>query len=306
MKNSILIIFAVFFSALVISCNKSNENNSADSLITITDDLQIEHKFEFNPKSVITLAPNLTEMVYALDAGNKLIGNTFYCNYPPDALNVEKVGDMISFDLEKIVSLNPDIIFLTVEGNTKSAYEKLIDLGLNVFVSNPRDYAGIKKSFTDMAEILNKKSLADSIIQNWDKRMSANKAKLGTDKPKAVFLVSYSPLMLAGENTFINEIMKNSGLENLANLTGMNYPIFNREEILKLNPELIITTDAETIFEKNILGLYPEWENISALENGGVITINADVYYRPGPRFIEAVEDLTNQVLRLETHLHSD
>ena len=129
-KQSIL--FLLFF--VLLSCNENPETNVNKSFIL--DDLGKT----FEPKSkierIVSLAPNLTELLFTLKVGNKIVGNTKYCNYPDSAKSIEKVGDLLTVDAEKIVTLKPDIIFITVEGNSKFDYDKLKQLGFNVFVSN--------------------------------------------------------------------------------------------------------------------------------------------------------------------------
>ena len=89
------------------------------------------------PRRIITLAPNLTEMIYDLGLENKLVGNTLYCDYPEAAKKIEKVGNLLTVNFEKIVTLKPDLVLITVEGNTKETYDKFHQLGIKIFVSNP-------------------------------------------------------------------------------------------------------------------------------------------------------------------------
>lgn len=279
-------------------CNKEEENPKSDFNI-ITDDLHKSFKFETPPQRVITLAPNLTEMIFKLNVEDKLIGNTKYCNYPDSAKRITKVGDLLTVDLEKIVSLNPDLIFITVEGNSKSDYQKLLDLGMKVFVSNPRNYSGIKKTLSDMAKIFHKEKLADSLINNWNLRLAEiKKTHNMIEAKKVLFLISKNPLFTVGGNSFINQILTFSGLENISADSKVNYPIFNREEIVKRNPDYILLYKTNKNDINKLLELYPEWNTISAVVNKRVFFIDADLYSRPGPRFVNAVEELNSLVLK--------
>lgn len=279
-------------------CNKEEENPKSDFNI-ITDDLHKSFKFETPPQRVISLAPNLTEMIFKLNVEDKLIGNTKYCNYPDSAKRITKVGDLLTVDLEKIVSLNPDLIFITVEGNSKSDYQKLLDLGMKVFVSNPRNYSGIKKTLSDMAKIFHKEKLADSLINNWNLRLAEiKKTHNMIEAKKVLFLISKNPLFTVGGNSFINQILTFSGLENISADSKVNYPIFNREEIVKRNPDYILLYKTNKNDINKLLELYPEWNTISAVVNKRVFFIDADLYSRPGPRFVNAVEELNSLVLK--------
>lgn len=291
-------IILLFFLLLLFACNSNVKK--PESKDTVTDDLGNNFVFEKPPQKVISLAPNLTEMFYSLALEKHLVGNTMYCNYPTQARNIEKVGDMLTFNFERIVSLKPDLIFITVEGNTKNTYDKFKELGLKVFVSNPRNYDGIRKTYSDLGKIFQISKKTKTAITAWDSTISSIKeAKIGKNKT-AMFLVELRPVMIAGINTFINEYLQFCNLENIASDSKMNYPIFNREEILKRDPDYILypTGGGDTI--ENIKQAYPEWKKLKAIKNNNVIFVDRDLYLRPGPRFVKAITDLSNQLRQKE------
>lgn len=291
-----------FLLVILLACGRQrDEISSAD--YKIKDDLGTEFFFEKEPERIVTLAPNLTEFIYKLNLENKLIANTLYCNYPPEARRKPKAGDMISVDYEKIVALAPDLIFITVEGNSKGSYEKLKSLGYKVFVSNPRDYEGIKKTLSDIAFIFNKTDQAERIIKNWDIRLenillqSKNRRKLS-----GMFAVSLNPIMLCGENTFMNEFLVYTGLYNIAAGSPMNYPVFSREKILSIDPDIMIFAEEKASDLKYLTDIYHEWKDLKAIKMGYVITVDPDLYFRPGPRFITALESLNEKITSLLAH----
>ncbi len=293
-KTSFLIIL---ISALyLIGCAESQKNDAPKD--SISDDLHQQFSFTKSPEKIISLAPNLTELLFELGVGNKIIGNTKYCNYPDSSKSIAKVGDLLSIDIEKIVTLKPDIIFITVEGNSKSDYEKLKELGFHVFVSNPRNYTGIKKTLADMGRIFKKKSTADSLVNSWDIRIA--KVKETHDlffSQTVLFLVSTNPIFTVGRNTFVNEIMTFAGLKNISDDRNINYPIFSREEIVKRDPDFILMYESNNNRIDALLDSYPEWNTLKAVINNRIIYVDADLFSRPGPRFVDAVEYLNNTVL---------
>ncbi len=298
--NCVKKIFAAIFIILIYSCGDTNPPDKNSELNFIVDDLGNNFPIDNSYERVVSLAPNLTEMVFALDAGHLLVGNTTYCNYPPAADSIVKVGDLLSINYEKIVELNPDLILITVEGNSKNSYEKLKNLGFDVFVSNPRDYVGIKKSFLDIASIFHKDTLAVTIVEEWDNKISEDDGTAKTISIKeALFIISVNPIMTAGTSTFVNEYLKFCGIKNAAEESQVNYPVFSREEILLLNPELIITSVHDNLFLKDVLELYPEWKELSAIKNNAVIYVDADLYFRPGPRFVIALSELKEKLSHL-------
>lgn len=281
---------------LILGCNSSNDKNITNEIIV--DDLGNKFVFTTKPQRIISLAPNITEMIFELKLDKYLVGNTIYCNYPEEAKHIEKVGDLLTFNFEKIISLQPDLIFITVEGNTKESYDKFKELGLKVFVSNPRNYQGIKKIYKDIGKIFSVNT--SQTIQSWDSTINKIKNESSYLKKSAMYVVELSPLMIVGPNTFLNEYLTICGLKNIAEDSPLNYPIYSREEVLKRNPDYIIyPTDGKAKLDEIKL-TYPEWKNLSAIKNGNVIFVNRDLHMRPGPRFVDAVVDLFNQVRQKE------
>ncbi len=289
--NYLLVILLIFFPL----CVKGQSTNPK----FIEDDLNNIISLSVKPKRVISLAPNLTEMIFLIGQGDKIVGNTKFCNYPEKAKSIIKVGDMLSLNYEMIVNLKPDLIFITVEGNNKQQYQKLKQLGFNVFVSNPRDYLGIKKTFMDISIIFNVKDIAKNLIKNWDDKInSVRYSKRKQKKETAMFLVSVNPLMAAGPNTFVNQFLIICGLQNILSNSISNYPIINREEVISKNPDFIIVAKQDSLFIKDAVSIFPEWKKLTAIKNKNIIAIEPDLYFRPGPRFADAVLQLNEQVLK--------
>ena len=291
-----LFLFFLIGILLFTGCQK-NIQPSSENEKKLIDDLGKEFFIESVPKRVITLAPNLTELIFEIGEGSSIIGNTLYCNFPDSANNIEKVGDLLTINLEKILELKPDIIFLTVEGNTKESYDKLIELGQRVFVSNPKNFEGIEKSLKDIGRIFKKEKYAAKIISNWNNRFDLVKTFINYEDTKtAMFLIALQPIMLAGKNTYITEYLVVCNLKNIADDSNVSYPVFSREQVLKRDPDYIIYSDGMNENEESMKYAYPEWKDLSAVKNGNIIFIDADLYFRPGPRFIVALEDLANKI----------
>ncbi|MGE5439187.1 MAG: cobalamin-binding protein, partial [Bacteroidota bacterium] len=296
-RFSVFILIALSGLALLSSCGKKSENKPVTGSLTVTDDLNYQVSFDKPPQRIISLAPNLTEMIYSLGMGPQLAGNTLYCTYPPEARKVTKVGDMLTFDYEKILSLKPDLIFITVEGNSKDSFNKLKALGLKIFVSNPRDFKGIVKTYTDMGRIFGKQKAADSAASAWKASYdSIITASASRPHPECMFLVGINPVMVAGKNTFINELITSAGLKNIAADAPQNYPVYSREEIVKRNPDVIIMAGDTQQDEVKIKDSYPEWRALKALRNNRILIVDPDLYMRPGPRFIKALKELYSRV----------
>ena len=291
MINKMFILILPATMLFIISCNSGNKKPAASN--EISDDIGNKIKLVAVPTRVITLAPNLTEMIYYIGAEKYLVGNTTFCNYPPAARKITKVGDLLSTNFEKILTLKPDLIFITVEGNTKDMYDKFKELGLKIFVSNPRNYAGIRKTLLDFGKIFGEENETRKKAAEWDSTINHIRTESAKEPLKtAMYIVDLRPVMLAGKNTFLNQYLELCGLKNIAEDSPLNYPVFSREEILERNPDYIIYPTDGTDNENTIKDAYPEWKNLSAVKNGNIIFVDRDMYSRPGPRFVDAVKDL--------------
>lgn len=295
-KFSLVIILALFIAG----CDQEKVN-VIQNTNTIIDDLDSSFYFESIPQKVITLAPNLTEFIYELGVENLLIGNTTFCNYPKEAKDIENVGDLLTVDYEKIISLKPDLVFITVEGNSKNTYDKLKEYGFNVFVSNPRNFMGIKKTFRDFGKIFQKEKTVERKIIQWNSIVQEIKiTREYSISNSAMFLISLKPIMLAGGNTFVSEFLKLCNLKNIADDSEVNYPLFSREEILSQNPMYIINSFMNLDIVDDIKNAYPEWGNLDAIKNEMIITVDPDLFFRPGPRFVTALEILNQKLTEVD------
>lgn len=268
---------------------------------SLTDDLGNSIQFNRNPNRVISLAPNITEMLFKLDKQDIIVGNTTFCYFPEEAKQINKVGDLLTVNYEKIIELNPDLILLTVEGNQKSVYDKLLNLGFDLFVSNPRDYEGIKKTYLDMGKIFDKQEFVENEIAKWDSTFNYIEKVAVSNTPQTVMiLVELNPIMVAGKNTFINTYIETCNMKNFAEDLVLNYPIFSREVVIERNPDIIVYPSSGKENIKTLTDMYPEWSSLSAIKNNKVFFVDRDLYFRPGPRFIEALSDFFSRLMQID------
>lgn len=288
MKNILLILF---FSLLFFFCRNSGDLENKKGNV-ITDDLGFTFSADINPEKIIALTPSITEIIFSLHCEDKLAGNTIYCDYPPEAKKIPKVGDLMTIDFERIIKINPDMIFVSAEGSGKSNYDKLKKLGFKVFVTAPKDYAGIKKSYSDIAGLLGKSEFAERKIAGWDSVVvKIREENDGRKKLRTLYLIGINPLFAAGENTFIDEIMKICGLENIAAGSNQNYPVLNPEQVIEKNPEIIIYPTAKMNFNQ-LRSSYTEWKDVEAFKTGRVYFVDENLFSRSGPRFAKACSKL--------------
>ncbi len=292
MRKNLLFLL---FSLILVACAPHGKKANAK----LTDDAGNAANFEKPVRKAVSLAPNLTEIIYFIGAEKQLAANTLYCNYPPEAKKKPKIGDLLNVDFERLVQINPDVILMTIEGNRKSQYEKIKALKFPVFVSNPRNFDGILKTIRDFGVIFGKEKTAAEKAEKLRRKFAELKKRSGKYKNKsALFLIAVKPLMAAGEKTFINEYLSACGLKNAVAESGLSYPVINSEELLKLDPDFIILPENQKELFDEFIGNNEILKNLRAAANGNVIFVNPDLYFRPGPRFVNALEDLTNRLAK--------
>ncbi len=292
------LIFSITLVVVFISCHDEREISN-DSL-TIQDDLGNEISLGTLPKRIISLAPNITETLYAIGADSLVVGVTNYCDYPVDAKNKTKVGGMIDPNYEIITSLKPDLILLTVEGNAKQSFKALKNLGLKVFVTNPRNVNGIIKMINDLGIITGKEKEANEISNkiNNDKIYFENLNRNSIGK-KCLLLISVNPLMSANHNTFINEIIELSGFDNLYRDEAIEYPMISYEDVTEKDPEYIIfPTDTSDVkgYEKYEEEISDNLNSTKAVKENKVIFVDENILFRPGPRVVNAVKLIRSKI----------
>jgi iron complex transport system substrate-binding protein len=258
-----------------------------------TDDLERRITLRSTPRRIVSLAPSITESLFAIGAGHQVVGVTDYCDYPEEVRQKERVGGMTNPGIETIVSLNPDLIILSMEGNVRQDFERLTGLGIPVFVTNPRTLGGIFKSIADIGRLTGRPSSAAAVLGRLRHRADslAAIARTGTGV-RLLFLVSLRPLMVAGGRTFLDELIRLAGGRNLAATSGSGYPTYSRETVVRDAPDVILHMEDEVRDIRTLLGLFPEWKAIPALRTGRVFRINPDLVSRPGPRAVEGLDTL--------------
>jgi iron complex transport system substrate-binding protein len=245
---------------------------------------------------IVSLAPATTEILFALGLDKETIGVSEFCNYPERAMAKEKIGTFSLPNIEKILSLKPDLIFCTGLEQAP-AVAKLKQLNLNIFVSDPKNIDEIFKSIEEIGKLTKKEKKAAALIEDMKsriKKIKAHVSEIAEDKKQKVFIeIWHSPLTTIGRSSFVNELIKLAGGINITSDIKSAYSPVACEVILKRNPDCIILAYMGNLSPIKQVMVRPGWKNIAAVKNSRVYNdINPDSLLRPGPRVVEAVEEL--------------
>ncbi len=266
---------------------------SADLLAELVTD-QVGRALEVpeNPTRVIALAPSITEVIYDLDQEKRLVGATQYSTHPPEAKSLPRVGSYVRLDIEKIVALKPDLCFAIKDGNPKHIIDKIVSLGIPVYVIDPRNLLQIMDTITRLGALLNAGRTAADLVDDMEKRIERVQTlvKGARNRPRVFFQIDAEPLFSAGNNTFIHELIELSGGINTA--AGEDpYPRYSWEDILVLQPEIVlISSMAGGLAPEDLIKTWRKWDQLSAVNNDKIFVVDADLFDRPTSRLVDGLE----------------
>jgi cobalamin transport system substrate-binding protein len=266
--------------------------------VQVTDLLGRRMTIPQNPRRVVSLAPNITEIVYALGQAHRLVGATTYSDYPSDAANLPKVGSYVHLDLERIVSLAPDLCLAIKDGNPIAAVSRLESLGIPIYAVDPRDLESVMDTISRIGDLLQAKKQAEKQVQSMRRRIRAVESLVAqTDhRPGLFFQIGVSPIVSVGSNTFIHELIVRAGANNLAE-GNTSYPRFSKEQVLGMSPDIIIITSMAraAVFEKIKQDWY-QWTDLPAVKNDRIYFKDSRLFNRPSPRLVDALEILVRLI----------
>lgn len=284
-----LLLLCFLFAA----CKKENQPPPpATATREISDDLGRKVKIPLPVKRAVSLAPNLTENIFAVGAGEKLVGVTTFCNYPAEAQKIQKVGDTINPNMETIIALKPDIVFVSTASQIEAFTKTLEQQKIAVFVTNPKDLEGVYRNLYQLGEIFGTADKTRDLVEELKRRVAEVEARTENVSDVKVFVqISEEPLYTIGKDSFITEIINRAGGVSVTADVPTAYTLFSKETALALNPEAIILSDSEDNTEPNKV-----FVNSPAAKNGKIFRINPDIISRPGPRIADALEQIARDL----------
>jgi len=256
--------------------------------LTIPDDL----------KRIVSLAPSITEVIFALGRENFLKGVSRFSDYPPAAKNLPRVGSYVQLDLEKIVVLKPDLCIGIKDGNPIAVVSKLERLGIPVYAIDPRDIGSVLETILKLGRLLGAEKNAQVIVSDMRGRMERVRSLVATspNKPRVFFQIGVSPIVSAGTETYIHELITMAGGKNLAE-GPVPYPRYSREQVLGLSPDvLIITSMARGASFERVKEQWASWPSMPAVQNDRIVLMDSNLCDRPTPRLIDALEFLAETI----------
>jgi len=296
------VLAAALSCAFGIAPLRANQSAGAalprESFRTVKDETGRTVRVPIPVRRVVSLAPSLTESIYALGMEDLLVGDTEYCDYPPDAMKKHKVGGAINPSLEEIAALNPDLVLVIKSLNRPETVNQLDRLGIAAYAADPHTIDEIRSSVRRLAEVLGNPAAGQTLDASLLQQETALRKKLQNVAAKRVlFIVWTDPLISVGRHTFIADALEHAGAISVVE-SSQDWPQMSLEEMVRLQPEFLVFASgrSEAVSrDMEALAKRPGWNELEAVKHRKFAVIS-DAVNRPAPRLFSAVEDLARQL----------
>lgn len=292
-----LLLAAALLLSLTACSGQGASGSDTGKGVTVTDMTGREITLEEPATKVVALTASDCEILYALGAGDTLVGRGEYCDYPPEVLEVASVQSGYETNIEQILALEPQVLLMSTMAQTEEQVKQLEDAGVHVVVSDAKDIAGTYTAIEMIGALLGKDKEAAAIVDSMKSSFAELQEKATGDGSETVYF-EVSPLewglWTAGSNTFMDEVANMLGLQNcFADVEG--WAEISEEQVLERNPDYIVTI---TMYygegptpKEEIMGR-TGWENVTAVQNGAILNLQDNELSRPAPRLVEGAEAL--------------
>ena len=244
------------------------------------------------PQRIISLAPATTEMLFGLGLGDRIVGVTNFCDYPREAKKKPKIGGMSNPSLEAVVSLKPDLVVFSIDGNPREFEERLRAMRIKTYVFYSKRISELPKGIRDMGRALRAREKADALAADMEYRINSLRAGKNTSLIKKVlFIIWPQPLMVAGPGSITDDALQILGADNIAGKTASAYPKYSIEEVIRRAPDIIFIGKGQNSMNEVSEGLLRRLKSTPAARNNKVFYVS-DYLYRLGPRTLKGIEEM--------------
>ena len=310
-----LMIMSILATLLLVGCNGEEaapvENSTDDTQqeatveettfpLTMTDAVGNEITLEEAPKTIVSMIPSNTEILFALGLNDEIVGVNDYDNYPAEALEKEKIGGQ-EFNVEKIVAMNPDIVFAheSMIGVGEAGLQQIRDAGVKVFVvKNAADFNQTYTTIEEIGRATGKLAEAQQIVEDMKAKVEEVKEKVASVETKKTVFVETSDvpdIYTAGNGTFMQEMFDMINAENIAADQEGWFKI-EPEEIVSRNPDVIIISYSYVDDIVNKVKARDGFDSVTAVKNDAVVQVDENLVSRTGPRLAEALEEIAKAI----------
>jgi len=245
-----------------------------------------------SPRRIVSLAPSITEILFALGLDREVVGVTMLSTYPAAARSKPRVGTFINISLERVVALDPDLVIGTADGNRRETVRQLEGLGIPVYVVDPGSLPEIFRMIVNIGRVTGREDAATALVGGLRERVRRVALSLqGLERPRVFLQIGLNPVITAGRGTLHNELIQQAGGVNIYGETQERYPRCGIEDIIARRPDIIIVSSMKRGGDfPAVRDGWRKWEAIPAVRDDRIHVIDTDLIDLPSPRIVDGLE----------------
>lgn len=249
-------------------------------------------KISYPPMRIISLAPSITEILFALGLDQEIAGVTDFCDHPEAASKKTRIGGFVNPSIEKIVSVQPDLIIAIRDGNRAETIDRLTELAFPVYVVDPKSLDGVITTLQNIGDIVGRQENSRKIVN--EIKAKRDKTAILTrflPRPKVFFQIGYLPMITVGKGSLADELIRLAGGRSISENESLNYPSYNIEIVVQKAPEIIIMSSMESNRDyPRLIKMWQNWKSIPAVKRNAIHIADSNIVDRPTHRIVEGLE----------------
>jgi len=273
--------------------------------VTLTDDRGHEINLQTPPQRIVSLAPNITEMLFAVGAGDRVAGADEFSDYPASAAHITRIGSASRIDIERVLNLKPDIVIGWLSGNAASDIARLEDLGVPVYMTEITSLDNIADQLVNLGKLAGNDAGANAAAADFRQRLAHLREEYAGKLRVSVFYQVWDrPLMTVNGRHFISDAIHLCGGTSLFPELEPLAPTISKEAVIAANPQVIISGRSDS-HDVSLESMWGDWKTLDAVKYGNLFVIPADLIARPVPRILDGVEMICDVLEQARNNLES-
>jgi iron complex transport system substrate-binding protein len=301
-RRFFIFIAGFFLLSLVSACASQEKPTPPGSTREVRDDLGRPVMFARTPERLISLAPNITEMLFALGLGERVVGVTTYCTYPAEARTKAQIGDTIHPGVERILALKPDLVIASRASQLEAFAQQLYQVGIPLYVVDAQVLADVPRSLRRLGSWLGRQEQAEAVAQGLEQRIrQVEQQSRRAPLPKVLVVIQREPLMVPGTKSYLADLIHKAGGTLIGPDDAREGVTYSLESVIAQRPQFIILPgDSGSSPQRVSQFTWPQLAETPAIRNRQIYSLDADLMMRPGPRLVDGLAQLA-RILQTET-----
>ncbi|MBB1385937.1 cobalamin-binding protein [Pseudoalteromonas sp. SG45-5] len=245
---------------------------------------------------IIALAPHIVENLFAIGAGDNIVGTVDYADYPAEAQSIERIGGYYGISLEKVLALKPDLVIAWKSGNQSEDLAQIERLGIKVYLSNPTTIDAVADELLTFGEFTGNIEQSQQAANAFTQKLNGIvKSQQGKKNITGFYQLWPEPMMSVGKNTWISQLIETCHVSNVFAQSTTDYPQISIENVIVTKPQVIIIPDEKSKMPQPVVN-WQKWPEVPAVKNGQFISVNANLLHRFSPRMLDGLADMCDKI----------